>query len=175
MGLLITDGSARGLRHIWAPWRIGYVTGARVEGCVLCQKAQATDDLAEHVVWRGEQNYVLLNAFPYNSGHLMVVPYAHVGDLTDLDQPTACEMMTLTQVCARALKRAMYPHGFNIGMNLGKAAGAGIDEHLHLHIVPRWNGDTNFMTSLAQTRVVPQSLEDTASLLRPLIAEEARR
>ena len=158
---------------MWAPWRIGYVAGAKAEGCVLCEKAREAD--AEHVVYRGERNYVLMNAFPYNSGHLMVVPYEHVADLTDLDEAAVCEMMALAQACIRAVRRCMFPQGVNLGMNIGKAAGAGIDEHIHLHIVPRWAGDTNFMTATANTRVVPQSLEDSACQLRPLIEEEARR
>ena len=159
------------MEHMWAPWRIGYVAGARVEGCVLCEKAREED--AEHVVFRGKHNYVLLNAYPYNSGHLMVVPYAHVADLTELDEATSCEMMALAQACIRAFRRCLYPQGINLGMNMGKAAGAGIDEHIHLHVVPRWAGDTNFMTTTADTRVVPQSLEDSACQLKPLIEEEA--
>ncbi len=161
------------LRHMWAPWRIKYVTGAKPQGCVLCQKAQATDDVAEQVLYRATHNYVILNAYPYNSGHLMVVPYRHVGDLTELGEAECNEMMRLTQVCMRALRRCLSPDGVNVGMNIGKAAGAGIDEHIHLHVVPRWAGDTNFMTTVSDTRVVPQSLDDTCALLAPLLAEEA--
>ena len=167
-------GRECGLRHIWAPWRMKYVGGAKPEGCVLCAKARAEDDESEHVLFRGEHNYVLVNAYPYNSGHLMVVPYAHVGMLVDLDQPTMCEMMQLAQVVSRAIRRCMKPDGINLGMNIGKAAGEGVEEPLHLHVVPRWIGDTNFMTSLAETRVVPQALDDCACQLRPLIEEEAR-
>jgi ATP adenylyltransferase len=137
--------------------------------------ARAADDETGHVLFRDERCYVLLNAYPYNSGHLMVVPYAHVGEFTDLDVATVCEMTLLAQVTVRALKRCMHPQGVNLGMNIGRAAGAGIDEHVHLHIVPRWAGDTNFMTAVADVRVVPQALHDSACQLRPLIAEEAER
>ncbi len=144
---------------------------------MLCSKAccAEAEEEAERVLYRGERCYVLLNAYPYNSGHLMVAPRAHVADLADLDPETCAEMMCLAQLCVRALKRCLGPHGFNIGLNLGKAAGAGIDEHLHLHVVPRWSGDTNFMSALADTRVVPQSLDDTARMIRPLIQEEAAK
>ncbi|NSW56511.1 MAG: HIT domain-containing protein [Armatimonadetes bacterium] len=160
------------MEHIWAPWRIDYVARPKVEGCVLCAKARASDDVAEQVLYRGQHNYVVLNAYPYNSGHLMVVPYEHVGDIVDVPPGVLAEMAVITQGCIRAMKRCLRPHGVNIGMNIGKAAGAGIDEHIHLHIVPRWEGDTNFMTSCADTRVVPQALEASACALRPLIAAE---
>lgn len=142
---------------------------------MLCHKTRADDDEVEHVLYRGESNFVLLNAYPYNSGHLMVAPYAHVAQFVDLDEPTVCEMMRLAQVCVRAIRRGMRPDGVNLGMNIGKAAGAGIDEHIHLHVIPRWSGDTNFMTTVADTRTVPQALEASAQELRPLIAEEASR
>jgi ATP adenylyltransferase len=163
------------LEHIWAPWRISYVGQPKPDGCVLCHKAQAGDDEVEQVLYRGKLNYILVNAYPYNSGHLMIVPYRHVGRLEELDADTVCEMMHLAQVAVRALNRCLRPEGVNLGMNLGKAAGAGIDEHLHLHLVPRWAGDTNFMTAVADVRVVPQALADTAALLRPVLAEEAAR
>jgi ATP adenylyltransferase len=161
------------LDHVWAPWRIEYVAQPRVEGCVLCHKAQVADDAAEHVLYRGERNFVLLNAYPYNSGHLMVVPYEHVGDLTALDEATLAEMVGLAQACVRAMGHYLHPEGINLGMNIGKAAGAGIDEHLHMHIVPRWSGDTNFMTVVADVRVVPQALDESARMLAPLVAREA--
>lgn len=159
--------------HIWAPWRIEYVTRPRVEGCVLCHKARAADDVVEQVLFRDENCYVVLNAYPYNSGHVMVVPYEHVGDLSALAENVLAEMMGLAQACVRAMNECLRPDGVNLGMNLGKAAGAGIDEHLHLHVVPRWRGDTNFMTAIADVRVVPQALEESARLLAPLVAREA--
>ena len=161
------------MQHIWAPWRIEYVARAQPDGCIFCHKAHERDDEAEQVLCRGRFNFVLLNAYPYNSGHLMVAPYAHVPELTDLDHETTAEMMRLAQACMRAMKRCLRPEGINLGMNIGKAAGAGIDEHIHLHIIPRWTGDTNFMTTVADTRTVPQALEASAQLLRPLICEEA--
>ena len=150
-----------------------YVAGARAEGCVFCERAHEDSGDAEPVLYRGEFNFALLNAYPYNSGHLMIVPYQHTGELDDLDEATLCEMMSLAQAAIRAMRRCMRPDGINLGMNMGKAAGAGIDEHVHLHVVPRWSGDTNFMTSLSDTRVVPESLDECARRLGPMMAEEA--
>lgn len=133
----------------------------------------AEEDAPNHVLYRGQHNAILLNTYPYNSGHLMVVPYAHVASLVELPQETRAEMMALTAIAARALKKTFYYDGLNVGMNIGEAAGAGIHEHVHVHIVPRWNGDTNFMSSLAGTRVVPQSLDDSFELLAPAIQEAA--
>jgi ATP adenylyltransferase len=158
---------------MWAPWRIGYVIGERPEGCVFCHKIQSDDDEGNHVLLRGKQNLVMLNTYPYNSGHLMVVPKAHVGDLEDLSREAVAELWELTELAVRTLRRALYPEGINIGMNVGEAAGAGIGDHLHMHIVPRWNGDTNYMTTVAETRVVPQSLEDSYNQLKPVIDELA--
>ncbi|MGI5819968.1 MAG: HIT family protein [Armatimonadota bacterium] len=154
---------------MWAPWRIGYVTGDRPDGCVFCAKIEADDDDTNHVLHRGEHNAILLNTYPYNSGHLMVVPNAHVANLTDLSPEAGCELWALTDLAVRTLKQALQPQGLNIGMNLGQAAGAGIGDHIHMHIVPRWSGDTNYMTTVAQTRVVPQSLEDSYQQLLPVI------
>ncbi len=158
---------------MWAPWRIGYVTGDRPAGCVFCNKIKADEDTKEFVLYRGRHNIIVLNTFPYNSGHLMVVPHSHVGDLSELPEEEQVELWELTALAVRALQQTLYPDGLNIGMNLGEAAGAGISEHLHMHIVPRWNGDTNFMTTCAETRVVPQSLEDSYRQLRPVIEELA--
>ena len=136
-------------------------------------KIQSDEDEKNHVLHRGEHNAILLNTYPYNSGHVMVVPNAHVGELTDLTPEAGCELWDLTTLAVQALKRTLYPQGLNIGMNLGHAAGAGIGDHIHMHIVPRWSGDTNYMTTVAQTRVVPQSLEDSDRQLRPVFAELA--
>lgn len=151
------------------------MVGAKPDGCVLCAKAQSPDDEADQVLHRGEYCFVVVNAYPYNSGHVMVVPYEHVSDLTDVRSETVCEMMSLAQACIRAMRRCMYPDGVNIGMNIGKAAGAGIDEHIHLHIIPRWEGDTNFMTTCCDTRVVPQAIADSACALKPVLEEEVGR
>jgi ATP adenylyltransferase len=139
------------------------------EGCFLCEAgAEATDDA--NVVWRGTHVYALLNAYPYVNGHVMVAPYAHVGDLVALEIDAALELMSATRTLLRALRAAYRPDGFNVGANLGSAAGAGFGDHLHWHIVPRWAGDTNFMTVVGQTRVVPEALGETARRLRESLA-----
>jgi len=140
-------------------------------GCVFCAKVDGTDDAAEHVLYRGERCFVTLNLFPYNNGHLMVVPYKHVGDLALLEAATLDELMAITQGTLRVLQAAYHPEGFNIGMNLGRAAGAGIAEHLHQHVVPRWSGDTNYMTVIGQTRVIPEWIDEMYAHLKPLWAE----
>lgn len=117
---------------------------------------------------RGELCYVILNRFPYNNGHLMVVPYAHVASLEDLDQDTALELLTLTQVSLEVLREAYSPEGFNVGVNIGAAAGAGVDDHVHVHVVPRWTGDTNYMTTLGKTRVIPEWMHQVYERLRPI-------
>lgn len=133
----------------------------KVEGCVFCI-AQAKEDSAENLIaHRGGRAYVILNRYPYTGGHLMVVPFEHTPNIEELDQPTRAEMMELTSRCTTVLNRLYKPHGFNLGANIGEAAGAGVKEHFHIHIVPRWKGDTNFMSSLGETRVIPEALEIT--------------
>ena len=145
--------------------------------CVFCEKPRQECDAQNLIVYRGQYTYIILNVFPYNNGHLMVIPYHHTAEMTELPPETLAEMMRLTQLALKALKRAMRPDGFNVGMNLGRAAGAGIAEHLHLHIVPRWNGDTNFMPVIGNTRVLPEALERTWEKVRAaldaVMAEEA--
>lgn len=153
------------MERLWAPWRLEYVTREKSEGCIFCQKPLVGDDQAVHIVRRGSRAFVMLNAYPYNNGHIMVAPYAHLADLEELPPETLYEMMDLTQQCTRALKTVFRPDGLNLGFNLGAAAGAGIKDHLHLHLVPRWQGDTNFMPVLADVRVIPQSLEQSYKLL----------
>jgi ATP adenylyltransferase len=153
---------------MWAPWRMGYVTGAEGRasgGCIFCDLPAQDDDRGVYILHRGRLAYVIMNRFPYNNGHLMVVPYAHVASITDLEPDAASELMTLARRSQTVVQQAMGPHGFNLGMNQGSAAGAGIEEHLHLHIVPRWVGDTNFMPAIGDTRVMPQHLDDTYALL----------
>lgn len=159
---------------MWAPWRIGYVAGEKPCGCVFCRKIEANDDEAHLVLYRGEHCTIVLNTFPYNSGHLMVVPYEHRADLEGLSPEASAELWELTRVAVRALKEALDWQGVNIGMNLGEAAGAGIQDHIHMHIVPRWHGDTNYMTTCAETRVVPQSLEDSYRQLQPVVQRVAQ-
>lgn len=153
---------------MWAPWRMSYVTSDRADRpeCVFCAAPQAADDADPYILRRGRTAYVIMNLYPYNNGHLMVVPYRHVPRLTDLDSATTAEIMDLAQAAQEVLQSRMHPHGFNLGMNQGSAAGAGIEEHLHLHIVPRWVGDTNFMPAIGDTRVMPQHLDETYELLR---------
>ena len=160
---------------LWAPWRMGYINGGKEEGCLFCRKGAGKDDLADHVVARGERCFVLLNLFPYNSGHLMVAPYRHTGKLEDLEPEESAELMDLVRESVRVLKGRLAPEGFNVGFNLGKSAGAGIVDHLHLHIVPRWSGDTNFMPVISDTRVVPQALEDTARIIREAFPRTGRK
>lgn len=147
---------------------MSYVTGATHErpDCVFCHAPAADDDDATYILSRGERVYVIMNRYPYNNGHVMVVPYAHVPRLTDLDAATISEMITLTQQTQTIVQERMRPQGFNLGMNQGSAAGAGIEEHLHMHLVPRWVGDTNFMPAIGDTRVIPQHLDSTYELLK---------
>ena len=149
------------MKRIWAPWRMGYILGDKPDNCVFCEKLAAHDDAANYIVYRGKESALMLNLYPYINGHLLVVPYVHVGDLLDLDDETVVDMMRMTQKGVQLLRSAASPHGLNIGINLGEAAGAGIKEHLHIHIVPRWENDTNFMPVLGDVRVIPESLENT--------------
>ena len=141
-------------------------TEATKTGCVFCDAAASTDDIANFIVHRGESAFVILNKFPYNNGHLLVVPYLHTASLSEVSDAAASEMFHLVKLAQSALEKAMHPEGCNLGMNLGTAAGAGIADHLHLHVVPRWNGDTNFMPVLADVKVMPDALEHSCLLLR---------
>ncbi len=155
--------------RLWTPWRMPYLRGqeGQPNGCIFCRKVTASDS-EEHVLYRGEHCYVTLNRYPYSNGHLMVIPYAHVSSLEDLDAPTLTEMMQTVNLALAVLREAYDPHGFNIGVNLGKAAGAGIAEHVHMHIVPRWTADTNFMPVVGHTRVIPELLDDTYARLKEI-------
>ncbi|MGD8968403.1 MAG: HIT domain-containing protein [Anaerolineae bacterium] len=158
--------------HLWTPWRMPYLRGDEPlpEDCLFCIRPQEPDPEA-HIVHRGELCYVILNRFPYNNGHLMVVPYAHVGTLEDLDTETAGDLLALTQLSLEVLREAYQPEGFNVGANIGAAAGAGIEDHVHLHVVPRWAGDTNYMTTTGKTRVIPEWMEQVYERLRPLFEQ----
>jgi ATP adenylyltransferase len=141
-------------QRLWAPWRIEYIKGPKADECIFCARR-------DYVVAEGERCFVMLNAYPYTNGHVMVSPYRHVPSLEELDEPTLLELMTLTRTSMSAIREAYGPEGFNIGVNQGKVAGAGIEEHVHMHVVPRWGGDTNFMPVIADARVLPQSLRDS--------------
>jgi ATP adenylyltransferase len=152
---------------LFTPWRYAYVTAAAKPGeCVFCAISQAKNDEQNLVVHRGHHCFVILNAFPYTSGHTMVVPYEHVDELQKLTTPAALEMMALTQKLEGVLRALYRPDGLNLGMNLGKAAGAGVAGHIHMHILPRWIADVNFMTSVGETRVLPEDLQTTYKRIR---------
>jgi len=159
------------MKRLWTPWRMPYLKGEPAgnsgtkPACIFCHKIGA-DDAAEHVLFRGETCFVTLNLFPYNNGHMMVVPYQHTGRLQELPPTTLTEMMELSQQAITVLERAYQPEGYNIGFNLGNAAGAGIVTHLHQHIVPRWTGDTNYMTVVGETRVIPEWIDETYHQLK---------
>jgi ATP adenylyltransferase len=155
--------------RIWAPWRLAYVKDASKdieEECIFCAKPAAEDDEASLIVHRGEHSFVMLNLFPYTNGHLMVAPFAHVGRIQDLPAETVAEMMELAQRSMTRLEDVYSPHGYNVGFNQGRVAGAGVEHHIHLHVVPRWGGDTNFMPVIADTRVMPQTLEQSYEALK---------
>ena len=156
--------------HLWSPWRLQYVTGGHAPpGCVFCTADTGTDPgQAALVVHRGATCFVILNLFPYNNGHLMVVPGRHIATLAEATPDELHEMMLHTQRAEMVLRTAYQPHGINVGINIGRAAGAGVADHLHIHLVPRWNGDTNFMTAIGNTRVLPEDLQSTAAKLRPI-------
>ena len=145
------------MKHLWSPWRLEYLTSPKPDGCVFCQARENEDDRESLVLLRGKRAFLILNRFPYKNGHFMVVPYSHVPSLEDLDALTLTEMMLLLNRGLEALRVTMVPDGFNIGANLGRVAGAGIEEHVHIHAVPRWSGDTNFMPVVGAMRVVPQT------------------
>jgi ATP adenylyltransferase len=153
--------------YLWTPWRYQYVTqGARTKSCVFCDIAAAQNDEETLVVHRGEFNFVVLNRFPYTSGHSMVVPYAHLGTLEEMPDASLQEMMRLTQSLEAVLRRLYRAAGINLGMNVGEAAGAGIAGHIHMHVLPRWVADSNFMTVISETRVLPEDLTTTWQRLR---------
>jgi ATP adenylyltransferase len=154
--------------RIWAPWRLAYVSDASKdieEECIFCAKPGADDDRANLIVHRGDRCFVILNLFPYTNGHLMVAPYEHIATLQELPAETVAEMMALAQRAMGRLEDVYDPQGYNVGLNQGRAAGAGVEHHIHLHVVPRWGGDTNFMPVIADTKVMPQSLEQSYDAL----------
>jgi ATP adenylyltransferase len=153
--------------HLWSPWRYQYVQKTKTgEGCIFCQAAASGEDQENLLVHRGQRNFVMLNLYPYTTGHLMVVPYEHVDTLEDAAAQTLEEMILLVRRSQCHLREIYKPPGFNLGMNLGESAGAGIAEHIHMHVLPRWPGDTNFMTTIGETRVLPEALPDTWRKLR---------
>jgi ATP adenylyltransferase len=154
------------MEHIWAPWRREFILQGGVHNeCFLCLKPKEQKDEANYVLHRGKLNYILLNAYPYNPGHLMVAPYRHVGDLTELNENEARDHIELVKLAVKLLKHSVKPAAFNVGMNLGKIAGAGVADHIHTHVVPRWQGDTNFMPVVSETKVLSEALSQTFQVL----------
>ncbi len=155
------------MKVIWAPWRMAYIKQARrPRGCIFCAKARERRDASNFLLHRGRHGFIIMNLFPYNSGHLLVAPYAHVKSLEDLPDEVSLDLVRLTNRALGVLRAEIRPEGFNLGLNLGRVSGAGIEGHVHLHIVPRWNGDTNFMPLFGETRVIPEHLRATFQKLR---------
>lgn len=158
--------------YIFTPWRYAYIQGAdQAAGCLFCEAPRASDDRQALIVFRGQYNFVILNAYPYTNGHVMVAPYAHVAQLDQLAAPAAQEMMGLAQRLESVLRALYRPDGINLGMNIGKAAGAGVAGHIHLHVLPRWIADANFLSVVSETRVLPETLETTYERVREELAQ----
>lgn len=155
------------MKNIWAPWRMTYILGEKTANCIFCEKPTQNNDKENYILFKGEHSFVMMNAYPYNNGHLLVSPYRHVDNLGKLSIEEVTELTVTVRGSIDILQKAMIPEGFNVGMNLGKVAGAGIEDHLHVHIVPRWGGDTNFMPVISETRVMPEHLESTYEKLLP--------
>jgi ATP adenylyltransferase len=159
------------MEKLWAPWRMAYVEVAKPQGCIFCDKPREDRDDENLILQRCKTAFVIMNAFPYNNGHLMVAPYRHTAELESLSAEERDELMALAQEALRLLQAAFGPNGYNLGMNLGRVAGAGIADHLHLHLVPRWDGDTNFMPVIADTKVLPDSLQGSYRKLREVLQQ----
>lgn len=153
------------MNKLWAPWRVKYITQVKSGKCIFCLKPKQKQDKRNFIIKRGKNVFSVLNIFPYNTGHIMVAPYRHVKDLRDLKQREILELMDLVKISLNILDKKLKPHAFNIGLNLGREAGAGFAGHLHMHIVPRWKGDTNFMPVLSDTKVMPQALKELYDLI----------
>jgi len=155
------------MKVLWAPWRIEYILSEKEKGCIFCPGEDRSRDKERLILHIGEYSIVLMNKFPYNNGHLLVAPKRHISDINDMNEHETAEVFDMIKYSIRVLKKVMNPDGFNVGLNLGKVAGAGIEEHLHFHIVPRWNGDVNFMTVLGEVRVIPEHIRQTYEKLLP--------
>ena len=163
---------------LWAPWRMSYITSVverKDASCFLCEAPRIGDDRRALIVYRGRSSFVILNKYPYNTGHLMVAPYRHVATLEELTDEEAMEMMKLVVASIEALRQVYKPEGFNVGVNIGDVAGAGVPGHVHIHVVPRWKGDSNYITVIGGAKVISQALEETYDLLKPKLEEAARR
>jgi len=154
------------MEKLWAPWRKEFILGKKEKGCIFCNKLKEKKDKKNLILFRGKLSFVVMNKYPYNSGHIMVAPYRHLGRLEKLTQEELLDLAQLTQKCVTILKKTMKPHGFNLGMNLEKISGAGVADHLHVHIVPRWTGDTNFMPVVGATKLISVALKETYDQLK---------
>jgi ATP adenylyltransferase len=152
--------------YMWAPWRMEYILMEKPEGCILCDKPAQDRDAENHILFRASKNFVIMNTYPYNPGHLLVAPYRHLAGLGELSDEERNEHFAIVCRCVEIIRSIFHPEGFNIGVNMGKVAGAGIDKHVHTHVVPRWQGDTNCMPVISDVRVIPEALEDTYAKLR---------
>jgi ATP adenylyltransferase len=149
---------------LWAPWRMGYILGEKKDTCFLCDEYK--NKKSKYVVYKGKYSFVILNIFPYNNGHLMVTPFRHISQIEEMKNEEMEEIGNLIKITVKILKKVLKPEGFNIGLNIGKVSGAGLEEHIHIHIVPRWQGDTNFMPVISNTKVIPQSLKELSKILK---------
>jgi ATP adenylyltransferase len=157
--------------QLWAPWRLNYIVKEKPSGCIFCEKLKENKDKQNYILERSRSCFSILNVYPYNNGHLMVVPNNHISDVEILGTDELTEIMQLITRSVKALKQVMHPEGFNIGANIGRIAGAGIADHIHFHIVPRWTADTNFMPMLAGTNVIPQALDEAYGLIKKALSE----
>ncbi len=158
------------MERLWAPWRIGYILSDKKEqGCIFCNALKVNNDEEKLILYRSKHSFIIMNLYPYNAGHLMVVPNRHLSSPLELTDEEQLDLFKLVNLGIRTIQKVMKPEGFNLGMNLGKTAGAGIDDHIHIHIVPRWNGDTNFMPTISDTKVISEALKETYKKLRGAI------
>ncbi len=158
------------MERLWAPWRIGYILSDKKEqGCIFCNALKANNDEEKLILYRSKHSFIIMNLYPYNAGHIMAVPNRHINTPLELTEDEQLDLFKLVNLGIKTIQKVMKPDGFNLGMNLGKTAGAGIDDHIHIHIVPRWNGDTNFMSTVSDTKVISEALKETYNKLRGAI------
>ncbi|SMC24929.1 Diadenosine tetraphosphate (Ap4A) hydrolase [Desulfacinum hydrothermale DSM 13146] len=160
------------MRNLWAPWRMEYILGKREPYCIFCPEGDGLSDEERLILYRGHKTMVMMNKYPYNNGHLLVAPWRHVASVEDLTDEEMTDMMRMVRECVGILRQVMHPDGFNVGLNLGAAAGAGVESHMHFHVVPRWEGDTNFMTVFAEVRSIPEHIRQTYNKLLPYFKKE---
>jgi len=160
------------MQNLWAPWRMDYILGGRTNGCIFCPDDKSESDEKRLLLYGGERSMITMNRFPYNNGHLLVAPWRHTSSLDDLDDEELLDLVQRVRWSVGVLRKAMSPDAFNVGLNLGTVAGAGVESHIHFHVVPRWNGDTSFMPILGEVRVIPEHLQQTYARLLPYFSKE---